>query len=114
MITLLADIVRRRVCVTQKAVDADPDFDSRPHTPPLEILIVEQPTSPTAVPHNEGRSPPPSPELSEPFKEPLIALLIELAWRRTRASKTHEENGNEQYEDSRYSPRAQSLRLRKA
>src|SRR5262249_30644418 len=114
MITLLADLVRRRVSTLRAAMDAHPDIWSRRPAPPPEILTSEQPASPNIVPHNEGRSPPTSQELTELFKEPLLALLIELAWRRSQAGKTPEENGNEQCRDLRYSSRAQSLRLRAA
>jgi hypothetical protein len=91
MITLLADLVRRSACTARTAADAYPGLDSRRQRPPLEILTDRQTAPSNTVPYHEGRRPPPSPELTEPFKESLVALLIELAWRRVRASKIEEE-----------------------
>src|SRR6266511_3255479 len=83
MITLLADLVLRRVC-----------------------------TPPNTAPHHEWLPPPtPSPVLAEPFKESLVALLTELAWRRARATERQQESSNDQCEDSQHTSGAQSLRL---
>lgn len=112
MITLLADLVLRRVCTPRTTVDVHHEFDNQLPAPPIEILTGEQ-AAPNTVPHHEWLPPPaPSPVLAEPFKESLVALLTELAWRRARAIERQQENSNDQSEDLQYTPGTQGLRLR--
>jgi hypothetical protein len=88
MITLLVDLVLRRVCTPRTTVDVHHEFDNQLPAPPIEILTGEQ-AAPNTVPHHEWLPPPaPSPNLAEPFKESLVALLTELAWRRARHRET--------------------------